>query len=588
MTGKKVINYTNRDFDSIKNSLIEYAKQYYPTTYRDFSEASFGAIMIDLLSLIGDNLSFYLDYQANEQFLSTAVQYENIVRLARERGYRDTGKFSSQAQVDFYIQVPADSFGRPDSTYLPILEKNSSFAVQGPNAAQYLLAEDVDFSLDSVQKVVAAETSDGLPSSFVLKASGKVVSGNFYSQQVVVETYEKFFKVRIDNPLLTEIISVIDSSGNEYYQVDYLSQNCIYKPVKNAESPNNAEYKIIKQFVPRRFVVEQIDGFYNLVFGNGSVDSVLDPRNVVLNFSSRQYTSEPLIDPSSISQNDKFGLAPNDTTLTIIYRANNSLNMAASVGALSRVLSSKFKFSSTSASESVKSGIAASLEVSNPAPISAVEQALTADELKRRAFDSYSAQYRAVTREDYIDLCYKLDPKFGAVKRANIIQDQNSFKRNLNLFVLGEDANNNLCELNSVVKDNLKKWIQNFKMMNDTIDILNAKIINIGIEFTVDTNHPQKELVALKCINKLKKNLFQKFDIGENLDISRIYKIFNSIPEVIDTKKIKIILLNGAGYNSSNYDLYGNLSADKSYIYCPEDSVFEIKNWDTDIIPTVI
>lgn len=583
----KIINYTNRDFNSIKKSAIEYAKQYYPNTFRDFSEASFGAILIDLVSFLGDQLSFYLDYQANEQFLASAVQYDNILRLAREKGYRDTGKFSGQGPIDLYIKVPANSFNKPDSDYIPVLLKNSSMAVKGSNA-QYLLAEDVNFGLDTVETIVAEENDDGLPTFFALKTTGKVISGNIYSQRNTVTTFEKFLKIRIDNPLMTEIISVIDSNGNEYYQVDYLSQNCVFRSVKNPESPNEAQYKIVKQYAPRRFVIEQINGFYYIVFGNGTIDSVLDPRQTIMNFSAREYNSEPSIDPNNIITSDKFGLAPNNTTLTIVYRANNVTNMAASVGSLSKVVTANFKFSASNLLESKKSAIAQSLEIENSVPITAINSSLTSEELKKRAYDSYSAQYRAVTREDYIDVCYKMDPKYGSIKRANIVQDTNSFKRNLNLFVIGQDSDNNLVVCNSVIKQNLKKWIQNFKMFNDTIDILDAKIINIGIEFTVDTSSQQKDLVAIKCHNKLKRTFTEKFDIGQGIDIAFIYKLLNTIPEVIDTKKIKINLLNDTGYSSSNFDIYGNMNEDGSYVFCPDDCIFEIKDWTTDIKITVI
>lgn len=583
-----IINYTNRDFESIKKSAIDYAKQYYPNTFKDFSEASFGAIMIDVLALIGDNLSFYLDYQANEQFLATAQQYDNIAKLARERGYRDTGKFAAQGYIDLYIIVPANSNNQPDTDYMPILQKNSSFSVKGSNA-NYLLTEDVDFRIHTNKTVVAAVSDDGLPTFFALKARGKVASGNLYIQRSTVGNFQNFQKIKIENPLLSEVVSVIDSNGNEYYQVDYLSQNCVFKYIRNIESTENvAGYKLNKIYVPRRFVIEEMDGYYYLVFGNGSTDSVIDPRNVVLNFAAREYTSENRIDPKNIIESDKFGIAPTNTTLNIVYRANNVLNIAASVGGLSKVVSSRFKFETTGLNESTKANVISSLEVENSEPIAGVNSTLTAEELRTRAFDAYSAQYRAVTKEDYIHMCYQLDPKYGSIKRANIFQDLNSFKRNLNLYVIGEDDLGNLSVSNDVVKQNLRKWIENYKMFNDTIDILDANIINFGIEFIVDTSAEYKELVLVKCINKLKQEFQSKLNIGENLSIGRIYKVLNSIPDVIDTKKVKIVILNTTGYASSNFDIYSNLSADSSYVICPDNAIFELKYPDTDIKGTVI
>lgn len=583
----KIINYTNRDFESIKRFCIEYAKQYYPNVYKDFSEASFGALMIDLISFIGDNLSFYIDYQANEQFLATAQQYDNVERLARERGYRDTGQFALQGEVNLYVVVPADSNNKPNSNYFPILKKNSTFSVKGTNAI-YLLTEDVDFNLNTNRIAVAAVGADGLPTSFALRAKGKVVSGDLYVQRVNVGSLQQFLKIRIENPLMTEIISIKDSSGNEYYQVDYLSQNCVFKYIKNIEIGNNqSQYKLTKIYAPRRFVIEKIDGFYNIVFGGGTIDAVRDPRDVVLNFNSRNFVTERQIDPKNIIESDKFGVAPIDTTLTIIYRANNTKNMAASSGGISKVVGAQFKFDAGNLSESTKASVVGSLEVENPEPISAVNPSLSVDELRVRAFDSFSSQYRAVTNEDYVYLCYSMDPKYGAIKRAAIFQDSNSFKRNLNLYVIGEDDQNHLTSCNNVIKENLKKWIQNYKMINDTIDILDAKIINFGIEFKVDTKSNNKEIVLIRCINRLKERFATKMNIGEPIPIYEIFQLLNTTEDVIDTKKVKITILNESGYASSNFDVYANLSADGSYVLCPDDCIFELKFFETDIKGTI-
>ena len=80
----KLINYTSRDYNSIKDDLVGYAKRYYSESFKDFNEASFGALVLDSVSYVGDVLSFYLDYQANESFLDTAIEYDNVIRLARQ------------------------------------------------------------------------------------------------------------------------------------------------------------------------------------------------------------------------------------------------------------------------------------------------------------------------------------------------------------------------------------------------------------------------------------------------------------------------------------------------------------------------
>ena len=120
---KKPIYYTNREFDTIKQSLINYAKRYYANTFQDFNEASFGAMMVDLVSYLGDQLSFYTDYQANESFLDTAIELPNVQRIAKQMGFKQPGAATSTGICNFYILIPASSTsGGPDTSYIPILK----------------------------------------------------------------------------------------------------------------------------------------------------------------------------------------------------------------------------------------------------------------------------------------------------------------------------------------------------------------------------------------------------------------------------------------------------------------------------------
>lgn len=582
----KLINFTNRDFASLKDAALQYAKQFYPETYKDFNEASFGALLIDLVCLIGDSLSFQLDFQANEVFMENAQQFENILKLARERGYKDTGKPSSNGLINSYIIVPANSSFQPDSNYIPILQKNSSLAVKQTGAG-YLLLNDIDFLNESVEKIVASVDNDGNPTSFALKMQGEVISGALYTQKTTIQNFETVYKIKINNPLMTEIVSVYDTNGNEYYQVDYLTQNIVYKYIKNTGSDaTTTPYKLAKFYAPRRFVIEYTDGFYYIVFGSGSTDSVTDPRNLVLNSTSRTYISDSFIDPKNIIQSDKFGIAPVNTELSITYRANNSRKMGAATGQLAKVLNGIFKFPNTATNQSIINSVKSSLEIENIEPISNVDQSITSDELKIRSFAAYGSQGRAVSKDDYIYTVYSLPPQAGAVKRANIVQDTNSFKKNLNLYIIGEDSNNKLITVSQTTKNNLKLWLQSKKMINDTIDILDAKILNLRIEFIADTDLQDKNSVLIKCIEALKIKLNEKLDIGQSFYIGEIYKTINLIPDIIDCKSVKIFTQNTI--NSSNFDINANISADGSYIYCPEDSIFEIRDLDIDIHGKII
>lgn len=130
------INYTSRDFQSIRNELITHVKKYYPNVYQDFNEASFGSIMIDTVAYVGDILSFYMDYNVNESFLETSIETNNVIKMARQMGYKYKGLPASSGVVTMYIVVPASANGtQPDLDYAPILKAGAVFSSggQGPH-----------------------------------------------------------------------------------------------------------------------------------------------------------------------------------------------------------------------------------------------------------------------------------------------------------------------------------------------------------------------------------------------------------------------------------------------------------------------
>ena len=222
---KPVIKYTSRDFETIKADLIEFARRYYPDSYKDFNEASFGSLMLDSVSYIGDILSFYLDYQANESFLSTAVEYSNIRKLAEQNGYKFKGPSTSSGIAQFFVLVPAlasSPTAGPDPAYIPVLKKNSVFG--GANNSAFTLLDDVRFDTSMTDVVPARiNTSTGQPTFYALRNSGVVISGRFKTENIQVDEFEKFKKVKLLGTNINEILEVMDLEGHEYYEVDYLT-----------------------------------------------------------------------------------------------------------------------------------------------------------------------------------------------------------------------------------------------------------------------------------------------------------------------------------------------------------------------------
>ena len=593
MPAKKtpLVKYTSRDFTSIRNDLIEHAKRYYPDNFKDFNEASFGSLMIDTVAYVGDVLSFYLDYQANETFIDTAIEYDNVLKIGNQLGYKRKGPPASFGIVTVYTLIPATSNGTPNTNFMPILRRGSSFTSLAGN--QFELNEDINFSHPENEIVVAKVNADtGAPISFAVKAFGQVISGRMAQENISVGDFEKFLKVQLAGGRdITEIISVFDGRGNEYYEVEYLSQNTIHVPVLNRGAGSDAAKYILKpKIVPRRYTVERTRSRTHLRFGYGSEtkindETISEPRNVVLEQHGRNYVVDQNFDPSKLLQTDKFGIVPTNTTLTVTYRTNTNSSINSAANSITSVTKAILEFpNDSSVNNQERSVVRNSLEVTNESPILGEVLVDDIEELKKRIEGSFTTQNRAVTEQDYTSLVYSMDPKFGAIKRCRIMRDPDSFKRNLNLYVISEDTNGFLTTTNSIIKNNIKVWLNNYRMINDTIDILNARTVNIGIEFSIVVSPDANRFDTLRLATQSVKAAFSKpYDIGEFFYISDVFGVLKNVSGVIDVVDVVIKNKQGTKYSTQAFSVDQNLSSDGRVLEVDDDVVLEVKYPNLDI-----
>lgn len=595
MAKKRIpIKYTNRDFDSIKKGLVEHARRYYPDTFKDFNEASFGSFMIDTVAYVGDILSFYLDYQANESYLDTALEFENIVKLSKQMGYKFNDSHASTGTITMYVLIPTRASGLgPDTDYMPVLKKGTEIATNG--GAVFLLNENVDFSKENNEIVVGRVDSDtGQATHYAIKAYGQVISGIPTQEKISIGSFEKLRRVQLAGSGVTEVLSVVDSSGHEYFEVDYLSQDVVYKEIPNKKSDFNEPSFILKpNAVPRRFVVEHEEGKTFLQFGYGSEESLTDDKvakasEVVLNVSGKNYITTNSFDPSNLKSTDKLGVSPANTTLIVIYRKNTTESVNVFTDQLTNISTPIFDFPAANLLKSKVSDVIASLEVTNEEPILGQVSSMTADEIKRHAIDSYASQNRAVTSNDYKSVVYRIPSKFGKVKRCAITQDLDSLKRNINLYVISEGPDGGLITTNQTVKENLKEWLASYKMISDSIDILDTNIFNFGIEYDVLALEENNKFEILEKTKAALALYFSKVsEIGESIQITDLYNVLKNVEGVADAKKVKIVNRYLSGYSTYSFNIDNNMSSDGRYLYIPEDAIAELKYPNADIKGTI-
>jgi hypothetical protein len=242
------------------------------------------------------------------------------------------------------------------------------------------------------------------------------------------------------------------------------------------------------------------------------------------------------------------------------------------------------EFKSNTYSTAQGLSLISTFEVENEDVIVGFVDVPTIDEVRLRALGATSSQNRAVTKQDYINLIYRMPGKYGAVKRVNVLQDPVSIKKDINIYIVSSNQNNELTISTEALKRNIKSWISNYKMINDVVDILDATIINIGIEFeiVVELNKDVNSVLA-ECLSVLKEKYTKKFEIGEPLYLTDIFKLLNNVKHVVDTRNVMITEKYGAGYSNAQFSAKENLSKDGRYLSIPQTHIFEIKDLDLDI-----
>ena len=597
MPDKKIlVNYTSRDFNSIKRDLEEHARRYYPDTYKDFSENSFGSYILDTVSYVGDMLSFYLDYQVNESFLETAIEYDNVRRLARNTGYKFAGRPAAFGMATFYIIVPANTSGLgPDRTLIPILKTGTE--VRSTTSTTFVLTEDVDFN-NPKNEIVAARfnSTTGKPSSYAIRAQGQVKSTVLFRTTLEVGEFTRFRRLRVGTSSIAEIKSVIDTEGHEYFQVDHLSQDVIYINTTNPNAATDGVPQIIKpKIVPRRFVLEQDETGTYLQFGYGTDEEVTttdiaEPSQVTLQMSGRPYITDSAFDPTKLLDSNTLGVAPSNTTLTVLFYQNDSDSVNVAQGNLNEVLISSMTFPNANGlTDGLQASVKSSLEVSNDVAIVGNTALPTSEEIRYRSYAAKAAQQRSVTRNDYEAYIYMMPASFGSIKRASVVNDPSSSNRRLSVYVTSEDSNGDLVTSNQTIKENVKIWLNKNKMLNDNIDIYDARILNIGFDYEIIVHPTRDKVEVLNSVNRaLINEMSNKMYIGEPFYITNIFNIINKVDGVVDTTKVTPILKTGIGYSSAPVSIEEMKSMDGTYIKAPRNVIFEIKNFNTDIRGTAV
>jgi hypothetical protein len=597
---EKSRSYLAKDFNSFKTALLSYAKNYFSSTNADFSDASVGGMFVELAAYIGDNLTFFLDHQFNELNPQTATEIRNIVALAQSAGVKTEGAAPSVVTLKIYIEVPAvlsEGSYVPMEAALPIVKTGTSC---NSFRGKFTTTEDLDFSErdlngNSMASIQTSQTdSSGNPSYFIMTRDVIAIAGEIHTQQIRITSRIPFRKVSLTRANVSQVISVRDSLGNEYYEVDYLTQNTVFKKAKNITSDAlevNSSIEILA--APRRFVrsVDYLTGLTSLQFGAGDEetlddDIIPDPSELALPLYGRKTIQRFAIDPRNLLKTKTLGISPAGTTLTVRYRAGGGLSTntdAETVNSFSNTLISFPK----SPSAIISSNVINSLDVINEQPAIGGANAMTIEELRGSIFSARNEQSRIVSQNDLLARLYTLPPEFGRVYRAAVTKNPRN-PMSTELYILCQNSLGNLTIASDSLKKNLSTYLNEFRLINDAVDILDATVINYGIEYViVCAPGYNKEQVLANVSSQLRSTTQPRFyQIDQPLIEADFINVIINTPGVLSLQEMLIFNKSGkigtTQYSNYPYDLEANKF--KGMIVGPKGSIFEMLSPSLDII----
>ena len=617
MAQRKNIQYINRDFGEFRASLIDYAKTYFPTTYNDFTPASPGMMFMEMAAYVGDVLSFYLDNQIQETFLQFARQPNNLYELAYMFGYKPNVTQVATTNIDFYQQVPSISSGGtyiPDFSYALSIADNAVLSSPVSPNIPFITEDPIDFSVsssgDPTEVTVYSIDGGGNPTYFLLKKTRRAISATINTTQFTFGAPQQFSTVSINANKIIGILDVFDTDSNEWYEVDYLAQETIFNSIKNTNinDPNLSQYSgdtpyLLKlEQVQRRFVTRVIDtGSLQIQFGAGSAtdtDEEITPNseNVGIGLPFEKDKLTAAYSPSNFLFTKTYGIAPSQTTLTVRYLTGGGVEANIPANSLTNI-TGNIQFLNKNLDVSTANYILTSLAVTNPAAADGGGDGDTIEEIRQNSSANFATQLRNVTQDDYLVRALSMPAKYGVISKAYIEPTKAQSVSSgevlgvLDLYVLSYDFDKKLTVTSPALKQNLQTYLSFYRMVNDSINIKDAFIVNIGVNFDIIVlpNYNSNE-VLVQCLIALQDYFaIDKWQINQPIILRDIYILLDRIEGVQTVKNIDITNKAGTslGYSQYSYDTVGATNGNVVYPSL-DPMIFEVKYPNTDIQGRVV
>lgn len=628
--GKKDINYLSRDYPQLRASLINLAKTYYPNTYSDFSEASPGMMFIDMAAYVGDVLSYYTDYQFKESVFVNSEERKNIIAMAKSRGYGTQASFPSITTLDVYQLVPSlqnnDGTFSPDMGYAQIIKEGMTCT--SDTGINFVTNAAVDFTVDTIHNPleisVFQRNGSGQPEFYVLKKNVQASSGQIVSKDFIITNPSQFLQLQLEDTNIVEVVDVVDSDGNMWYETEYMAQDLVAIESENIFKNDTSFYQY-RDTVPyilkflrtsRRFTTSvNADNTVTLEFGAGTDsrdDELIVPNSQVLSQAGIFKNINVSYDPANFLNSKSYGQAPSNTTLTVRYIVGGGPQSNVTANSITNISSVDFFGDITELpqiGQNITNMIRSSLKVNNPVAATGGKGSESNEEIKMNAMAFNNAQNRAVTRQDYVIRTYSMPSKFGSIAKAYVSTDSeldsaspvipgassavvdknNPFA--INLYILSQDSNGRLIPSNPALQENLISYLDQFKLLTDSVNIIDGFIINVGLQFSIVVyKNFNKRDVLSNCLGVANAYLStDNMQFSQPINLSRLQL---EIAKVDGVQSVTSLVLTNLTSRDGDYspNQYNIANATVNNIVYPsiDPCVFEVRFPTKDIVGRVL
>ena len=368
-------------------------------------------------------------------------------------------------------------------------------------------------------------------------------------------------------------------------------------------------------------------------------------KNVGLGLPNSISKLEESFDPTNFLKTKTYGTSPSNTTITVKYLVGGGVESNVKKGTITQIKNVEYEEDTTLFTPTqlgVYNSAKNSIAVDNEVPATGGKGGDTIEEIRQNALANFGSQNRAVTAKDYEVRVLSMPTKFGSIAKAYATADgtldnnspssilsspkalqeftdlvmsfvekpdeeepnrksvQEEIKKYLlgkssndneknnpfaiNLYLLGYDENKKLSNVNRAIKENIKTYLSEYKILTDGININDGFIINIGVEFEIITlkNYNKSEVIN-DCIQEIKDYLnIDSWTFNNTINISELELIVANVDGVSSVPKLKIVNKCGGQYSPNSYNIE---AATKDKIVYPslDPSVFEVKYPDSDI-----